>query len=78
MLGYESIVQSLNRLFLVGLCMSRVYEIECKKDVELGLREENGTQKSVLRLPMYEALNTHKIDVTNGSPEEVADYIIHL
>ena len=49
-----------------------------KKDVQSGLRNADVIERSVLRLPMYDALNTVKIDVSDITPEQAAERIAAL
>ena len=45
-------------------------------DVNAGIRETDIIERSLSRLPLYEALNTEKIDVSNISAEVAAKRII--
>ena len=47
------------------------------QDVDAGVRTEDVIQRSIERIPLYEKLNTCKVDVSEITPEQVADYIIH-
>ncbi len=49
-----------------------------RKDIDAGIREEDIIQRSVQRLPLYEELNTIKIDVSCLTPEETAKKIADL
>ena len=44
-------------------------------DVEKGLRCQEDVERSVSRLPLYQALSTEKIGTTGKSPEQVAGEI---
>ena len=46
------------------------------KDIHAGIRTEDILAKSLERLPLYEKLNTTKVDVSNVIAEKAADYII--
>ncbi|WP_127573227.1 AAA family ATPase [Paenibacillus xylaniclasticus] len=46
------------------------------KDIDAGIRTEDILARSLERIPLYEKLNTTKVDVSNVAAEEVADYII--
>lgn len=48
------------------------------KDVEAGVRSSEIIPRSTARLPMYERLNTTKVDVSDMTPEEAADCIAGL
>jgi len=47
-----------------------------EKDAAAGLRERDAVKRSVVRLPLYEKLNTRKVDVSTMSAEQAAEYII--
>ena len=49
-----------------------------KKDIESGKRTKDIIERSVVRLPLYEKLNTIKIDTSGKTVEEVAKEIIGL
>ncbi len=49
-----------------------------QKDVDAGLREADVIERSIARLPLYERLDTVKLDVSDLSPEETAEYICQL
>lgn len=49
-----------------------------EKDIESGKRTEDIIERSVVRLPLYEKLNTIKIDTSEKTAEEVAEEIIAL
>lgn len=46
------------------------------KDIDAGIRTEDVLARSLERIPLYEKLNTCKVDVSNISAEEAADYIV--
>lgn len=46
-----------------------------QKDVDNGLRSEDVIKRSVVRLPLYEKMNTCKIDVSSISAKEAAEII---
>ena len=48
------------------------------RDVQNGVRQEDVIKRSVARLPMYEFLDTVKIDVSDISPEQAANRIAAL
>lgn len=48
------------------------------KDIEAGVRQPDVLARSLNRIPLYQALNTLKIDVSKLTPEEVAERIILL
>jgi len=45
-------------------------------DIVAGTRTEDGIYRSIQRLPLYEKLDTIKVDVSEISAEEAAEYII--
>ena len=49
-----------------------------EKDIECGKRAEDIIERSVVRLPLYEKLNTIKIDTSSKTAEVVAEDIIYL
>ena len=68
-------------------CEMKVISLTCDKktlvqrlslDVAKGIRLEDVIERSCLRLPMYERLNTIKIDTTSKTIERVVDEIVKL
>ena len=47
-------------------------------DVANGIRSKNDIEKSVARIPMYQNLNTVKIDTNNKTIQEIANEIVKL
>lgn len=47
-------------------------------DVEKGIRSEDVMDRSVARIPMYQTLNTIKIDTSNKTVQMIVDEIIQL
>lgn len=45
-------------------------------DIARGLRQPGDTERSVARLPHYDAMNTLKIDVSHKSPEAAVAQIL--
>lgn len=65
------------QVFLFSLVDSpKALKIRLQKDIDQGLRTEDVLRRSMDRLPLYEKLDTVKIDVSNISPEETARQII--
>ena len=60
------------------VCSEQALRIRLSKDVDAGVREEEVIQRSVARLPLYDELNTDKIDVSEIGPEEAADLILSI
>jgi len=68
-------------------CVVKVISLVCsedelikrlEKDVTLGLRNQDIIVKSLMRLPLYDDVQSIKIDCTNKTPEEVAELIAKL
>ena len=49
-----------------------------EKDVAAGIRTEDVIQRSIERIPLYAKLSTHKIDVSDITPEQVANSITRI
>jgi DNA polymerase III delta prime subunit len=65
------------RVHLVSLvCEEHALRSRLMKDVEAGIRTADIFDRSAERLPLYHALSTCKVDVTNISPQQAADAII--
>ncbi len=47
-------------------------------DITNGIRSENAIEKSIARIPMYQNLNTIKIDTNNKTIQEIANEIVML
>lgn len=58
------------------VCGEQALRARLKKDVDAGIREEEVIQRSVERLPLYDKLDTDKIDVSEIGPEEAAELIL--
>ena len=58
------------------VCAPEELERRIRKDIETGLRTEDVLERSKSRLPLYETLNTIKIDVSGFSPRETAGEIL--
>jgi hypothetical protein len=48
------------------------------KDVDAGIRGKDVIPRSIDRLPLYDKLDTDKIDVSEIGPEEAADLILSI
>ncbi|NJP39697.1 AAA family ATPase [Oscillospiraceae bacterium HV4-5-C5C] len=65
------------RVHLISLvCDPQTLKARLAKDVDEGIRTEDIIRKSVSRMPLYGVLGTVKVDVSERSPEQVANYII--
>lgn len=60
------------------VCNEKALESRLRRDVEAGIRSEDVIQSSIARLPLYQTLNTQKVDVSEITAEDAADYIIRL
>lgn len=80
----EIIDEILSRLDLQGckvhpislVCSPDVLRERLVKDISVGIRTKDILGRSLERIPLYEKLNTAKVDVSNLTAEEAADYII--
>ncbi|MEA4832178.1 MAG: AAA family ATPase [Oscillospiraceae bacterium] len=65
------------KIHLISLvCSEQALRTRLIKDVKAGIRTDDVIGRSTVRLPLYEALNTIKVDVSDRSPEQAANYII--
>lgn len=58
------------------ICNEYALQSRLEKDVAAGIRTEDVIQRSIERIPLYEKLNTCKVDVSDINPEQAADYIM--
>mgnify|MGYP006072341309 FL=1 len=65
------------RLFSL-LCGEKELARRLRKDVDSGIRAKDVIARSLARIPLYEKLNTVKIDVSRLTPEQAAAEIIRL
>ena len=80
----QSIIDSiLQRIDLNGVEV-KVISLVCDKDslakrlegdISAGIRQSDIIERSAARLPMYEAVSSEKIDISNITPEEAAEII---
>ncbi|MBE6054855.1 MAG: nucleotide kinase [Clostridium sartagoforme] len=64
-------------LHLISLvCNRKALRDRLEIDVENGIRTTNSINRSLERVELYKNLKTDKVDVSEISPIEVADYII--
>jgi len=67
------------KIITVSLTASpEVLEKRLRKDIENGLRDSSIIERSIERLPLYEKLNTVKIDTDNLTAKQVAEEIIKI
>lgn len=57
------------------VCHEEALLARLNKDIRSGIRKEAIISRSIGRLPLYESLNTTKIDVSNMTVQQVADLI---
>lgn len=58
------------------VCSAEMLRARLSSDIEVGKRKPDIIERSISRLPLYEKLNTIKIDVSNLTAQEAADVII--
>lgn len=58
------------------ICSPEALEDRLNKDIVAGIRTPKIRSRSLKKLPLYQTLNTRKIDVTNLTPEEVVASIL--
>lgn len=67
------------RLVSVSLtCSESALRSRLQRDIDEGRRQPDILQRSIARLPMYEALKTVKLDTTKKTPREAAMDILGL
>lgn len=65
------------KVHLISLvCSIEALKERLTKDVDVGNRTEDILLRSLERIPLYEQLNTTKVDVSNITAEQAADFII--
>ncbi|MBE6966783.1 MAG: nucleotide kinase [Ruminococcaceae bacterium] len=79
----DSILQNLNTENIQTIIVSLTADSETLrerllKDIRLGARKEDIIKRSTERLPLYNALNTIKIDTSGKTPDEIAEEIIGI
>lgn len=60
------------------VCNGQALEKRLRKDIEAGIRSEDDIRRSLERLPLYQKLNTVKVDVSELTVEQAADRIIRI
>lgn len=60
------------------LCDSMTLTRRLKKDIGVGLRTPDVLERSLGRLPLYEALDTRKVDTTGLNVSQVAEAIMGM
>lgn len=66
-------------LHLISLTAApEALEARLQKDIEAGLRKPDVIGRSLSYLPLYEALNTQKLDTTGKTVEQVCESLLVL
>ncbi len=60
------------------ICSEAALRTRLTKDIDVGLRASDITNRSIERLPLYYKLDTIKINVTEKSAQDIADEIASL
>lgn len=60
------------------ICSEKALRDRLSKDIERNLRSPDIIERSIKRIPLYEKLNTIKIDVSGKSVEDIVKEIINL
>ena len=60
------------------VCSEQELTRRLRKDIEAAIRTSDVLERSIARIPLYQQLNTVKIDTSGKSPEEVANEIAAL
>ncbi len=79
----DSIIEKLNLSKCILINISLVFDEKelinrLSNDIYKGIRDKEIIERSIKYLPLYEQLNTIKIDTTHITPKEVADEIIKM
>lgn len=65
------------RLHAISLvCGEQALLARLEKDVAAGIRAQDVIGRSLARMPLYESLNTHKVDVSDITARQAAELII--
>lgn len=64
-------------IFAVSLvCSEQELTRRLQKDIKAAIRTCDVLERSIARIPLYQQLNTVKIDTSGKSPHEIADEIV--
>ncbi|MCD8346042.1 MAG: AAA family ATPase [Oscillospiraceae bacterium] len=79
----DAIVDSLDRrdskvISYSLICDEQTLRSRLQKDIDQGIRSEDVIPRSLARIPLYDSLDTIKIDTTGKSVGEICDAIINL
>lgn len=70
---------SQTQLFCVTLSVApQALRQRLQRDIDAGLRQPDVVERSLARLPLYQALSTQKVDVSSLSPEQAAQAVLCL
>lgn len=58
------------------ICSETALRTRLQKDVDAGIRTEDVIQRSIERIPLYQELNTCKVEVSEITPEQAANFIL--
>lgn len=59
------------------ICSEQALRARLQNDIDAGIRERDIILRSTGRIPLYHKLNTTKVDVSDITPEQAADFIIN-
>ncbi|MDY3928318.1 MAG: AAA family ATPase [Clostridia bacterium] len=68
-------IKNVNTYLISLMCSENSLKDRLEKDINNGIRTYDVTEKSVSRIPLYDKLNTIKIDVSEISAEDAAEKI---
>lgn len=71
-------IKKCNVINISLVCSEKTLRERLEKDINLGIRNNDILENSIERIPMYEKLNTIKINTDNKSIEEIVKEIICL
>lgn len=58
------------------ICNEQALQVRLRKDIQSGIRTEDIIRRSIERIPLYKKLNTYKVDVSEMTSEQAANFII--
>lgn len=79
----NSIIEKLDTKNCTVHCISLIVNEKClqdrlSNDIEKGIRTADILERNIARIPLYQALNTIKIDTNNKTVAMIADEITQL
>lgn len=60
------------------ICSPQKLRIRLEKDIDAGLRQREIVERSIQRIPLYDLIDTFKINTADIQPEDVAKRIVEL